>query len=618
MSTLRACTFFDFDGLIAESFKYINGFEFTTNLLRFKAGASNFLAYGISKTTSSTATLPIVVSPPLFTAVEQKVVEPIVIVTNPGSSTSTGTTTTGSTSTTTVTIPQITQTSLRGSYRITITTQKLSTLIITIDDQFIRFEGCNLVTLPYVAYDDGTFAILDGGSLTQRACDVNDDDKYIAFFRTVNRYQRGSGALTFFQDGKSVATLTTKLTQDNVKPITGTFGIELNGLDATVKDGNIILIGCNTHTIPFTVDANGFVTFGDIASTRVACPNSDDDVYLKAITTSKTFVQTPEGVSFIGADGIEKIKFLQFVFSSVTPISPLEGQYKARLPSNRVKTTINQKTITLEGCGKTSIDYTLSKLGEIVFGKPQINKKSCEVDYDSSILNSLLRAKLAFFSDIGLTFLNGLGALIGKTNKFVAPISNPLPKFDTISVNPGKGKGKTITFPSGDYTINYSRRNGIRPISCSIKGNRVTVKGCRTYTLNYDAFSDNTIRFDPLSQSESSSRCSTNDDNLFLTEFRDAETFSQSGKAINLFDSSKKSFLSFALGAIQQVAQVKQDIISTKLGLIGLPFYCLFDVLALPFGIQKKQDSVFDWFGLGSKGLGSGATTLFGGPKTIV
>lgn len=202
---------------------------------------------------------------------------------------------------------------------------KLPIIVTTFDDEYLTFQGCNFVSLPYTAYDDGSFIILDGGSVTQKLCDIDNDDKYISFFRSVNRIDRKDGIVIFVQDNKPIANLTTsKVIQDaQSKSIAGTYSLDLSGLTVTVKNNNIYLEGCNSHTISFKSDSDGNVTFGSVSSTKKGCKNNNDNVYVKAITSCKKIVKQTDGMSFVGADGIERIRFYTCLFSPLSAKSPL-------------------------------------------------------------------------------------------------------------------------------------------------------------------------------------------------------------------------------------------------------------------------------------------------------
>lgn len=240
---------------------------------------------------------------------------------------------------------------------------------------------------------------------------------------------------------------------------------------------------------------------------------------------------------------------MTYLFSSLSPLSPLEGQYRVKLPSFNVKLTISSKTFTLESCNKITFNYTVSaKTGEISFGKADSTKKACENDYDNVILSAILDTKQIYFSDSVITFVNSAGTVIGRTDKYVAR-----PTVITPVVIPSSKPSvtKTATFPSGTYTVTYSKNKDIKTTTATVTNSEITLNCCKSYTIKYTAFADNTVKFEPVLNSVSSNsrnKCSdSSNDQYFLLEMRAVDTYSIDGsKVINFFDSSKKSYLKFA------------------------------------------------------------------------
>lgn len=141
-----------------------------------------------------------------------------------------------------VIVPQFDKTSLRGNYKFQITNPQLPLVVFVIDDSYVEFEGCNVCRLPYVAYTDGRFNILDGGAITKRSCQFDFDDRYISVLRRLNRFRRDNTNVVFLTDDKPVATLAVKVDQTvDTKEFIGTYNTELSGLRAVVKSNTITL-----------------------------------------------------------------------------------------------------------------------------------------------------------------------------------------------------------------------------------------------------------------------------------------------------------------------------------------------------------------------------------------
>lgn len=66
----------------------------------------------------------------------------------------------------TISLPGVSPVSLKGTYTFSAQSSDLSSIIIKFDDEYLEFEGCNIHRLPYAAYSDGVFCLLQGGSST--------------------------------------------------------------------------------------------------------------------------------------------------------------------------------------------------------------------------------------------------------------------------------------------------------------------------------------------------------------------------------------------------------------------------------------------------------------------
>ena len=90
--------------------------------------------------------------------------------------------------TTPVVLPGISSTSFKGTYFFKPIDTTFPTALFTFDDDYIQFEGCNVNRLPYAAYNDGVFVLLQGGSSTLRYCQVDYDGAYVQILSKTTRY----------------------------------------------------------------------------------------------------------------------------------------------------------------------------------------------------------------------------------------------------------------------------------------------------------------------------------------------------------------------------------------------------------------------------------------------
>lgn len=111
-----------------------------------------------------------------------------------------------------VVLPGVTTVSLQGSYFLKASSPNLPTLVITLDDGYIQFEGCNVQRLPYAAYTDAVFCLLSGGSSTKRTCLIDNDQNYINLLSQSSRFVKvDTGYQLFDQSSNLVATLDNKV-----------------------------------------------------------------------------------------------------------------------------------------------------------------------------------------------------------------------------------------------------------------------------------------------------------------------------------------------------------------------------------------------------------------------
>lgn len=76
--------------------------------------------------------------------------------------------------------------------------------------------------------------------------------------KSLNKFKKDNSGVVFMTDDKPVASLSVKVEPvADTKAFVGTYNTELAGLHAIVKQNTIILEGCNTHNIPFTLSSSG-------------------------------------------------------------------------------------------------------------------------------------------------------------------------------------------------------------------------------------------------------------------------------------------------------------------------------------------------------------------------
>ncbi len=85
-------------------------------------------------------------------------------------------------------LPGVSCNSIQGTYFFKPSNSELPAIIVTFDDSYLQFEGCNIQRIPYAVFTDGIFVLLQGGSSTERQCLIDNDAAYISLLRSVRKY----------------------------------------------------------------------------------------------------------------------------------------------------------------------------------------------------------------------------------------------------------------------------------------------------------------------------------------------------------------------------------------------------------------------------------------------
>lgn len=407
VSTRRSCLFYDFDQYISKSLELANRYEFNSKYLSLRSGDSLMaVAFpknaGFSQSQPFTIppfTTPFVLPPPIWTPGynQNNYITPPQVV-----------------------LPGVSPISLSGVYRLESTDTNLGTIILTIDDDYIQFESCNLNRIPYAAFTDGIFTILQGGSSTLRECALNNDNAYINILRSINRYQKTDGGYVLLNNNNIIANLPNRVRNQIVRYniINGGYQFDITGLDATVDDAKISFRGCNSVSIPFTIYKNNRVQFGNAISTRIFCERDVDPIYVKAITSAKVFQQTKDGFSLLNEKGLETIKFVGVVKREWKYGLDFNGKFKLQLPNAGIRLKISDGQFTLTGCNEYIFKFSLSDNGDIIFGAPSSTNQVCETDNDKVFLYALLKAQGIAVIDRVIVFLNSNKEQVAKATNF--------------------------------------------------------------------------------------------------------------------------------------------------------------------------------------------------------
>lgn len=286
-STRRECLFNDYDEYILETFGLANTFEISSTGLILRSNG-NALTIGFPRNGSSpiqvipTNNITIPVKNPTVIKVPQistPVVIPTPIYTPPFIPIPVPVT---------PSLPSISSFSLKGVYRLELLSSSLTNIIVNFDDSYLNFEGCNVQRIPYAAYSDGIFCLLQGGSSTFRQCIIDNDAEYISALSRVNRYVKNADGFVLMSDNEVVGNLVVRVRNQivNYNVINGGYEFQIPGLEVSVTDGRISFQGCNSVSIPFTLSNTGSITFGAAISTKIFCKNDVDQYYVQSITAS--------------------------------------------------------------------------------------------------------------------------------------------------------------------------------------------------------------------------------------------------------------------------------------------------------------------------------------------
>lgn len=264
--------------------------------------------------------------------------------------------------------------------------------------------------MPYSAYSDGTFTILQGSSSTVRQCVVDNDSQYISTLRSINRFVKSEGGYVLLTDNTIVANLPNKLRNQIVKysVIYGGYQVAIAGIDATVANGVISFQGCNSISIPYILSQNATISFGSVTSTKIYCPADVDGYYTTAITASKTVQALPDGYALIDERGIERIRLVSFgTLQQCNNADYLSGAFKLQLPSSAMRLTISDGVFSLAGCNEYTFKFSLSDNGSIIYSTVSSPGKQCNIDFDKVYLYALLKSQSVALNDKTIIFYNG-------------------------------------------------------------------------------------------------------------------------------------------------------------------------------------------------------------------
>lgn len=77
--------------------------------------------------------------------------------------------------------------------------------------------------------------------------------------------------------------------------INGGYRFEIPGIDVTVSESTIVIQGCNTVSIPYSLYRDGKISFGNAASSLVFCNRDTDQYYAQSITRAVSIKQSADG-----------------------------------------------------------------------------------------------------------------------------------------------------------------------------------------------------------------------------------------------------------------------------------------------------------------------------------
>ena len=148
-------------------------------------------------------------------------------------------------------------------------------------------NGCNIINGELIVGDDGSFR-LDKVISTMRACmGENPERQIMEALNNTTSFKIESGKFSELEGTWDVTLINEKPLTDDQKPF-----ITFNTKDRKIT-GNA---GCNRMNGQITTDnANEyFLSLGQIATTRMACPGNTEPTFLKALENVKAFKLLPE------------------------------------------------------------------------------------------------------------------------------------------------------------------------------------------------------------------------------------------------------------------------------------------------------------------------------------
>lgn len=173
-------------------------------------------------------------------------------------------------------------------------------------DRSISFVGCNSVSIPFEARDDGTFRVTGGALQTKKFCVGDNDPKFIEAITSADRWDRDASGIYFTKGGKRLVSFEVRTATPIVTSRRITFngkynlkivGSDLAGLQSEFSEKSIGFVGCNSVSISYEAFEDGtFRVVGNPIQTLRACSVDNDSTFVAAIKGADRWEKDANGI----------------------------------------------------------------------------------------------------------------------------------------------------------------------------------------------------------------------------------------------------------------------------------------------------------------------------------
>lgn len=328
--------------------------------------------------------------------------------------------------------------------------------------------------------------------------------------------------------------------------------------------------GCDSYAFPYTAHSSGFFKISNIVrNTKRSCATNYDNDFITIFNYADSFKKTNKGINFF--KGGKQIAEFEGPISSISKIKNLKGRqsfinsipqgnYKFSILGSKlaaVQTLVGRKGFQFVGCNTVGV-LCNSHFGSRVKAPTRLawTKNKCKTDNDQQYVQAL-RGVNGFER-------NGNNFYLTSNKKRVASFERQIPKIAvkntqsilkplTVISQVGISSisnildiKKSVALPivsafaslKGKYKLSITGSKS-SPLPCDFDDKQITLSGCNTFTIPYDAHIDGYFKSSQHSLL-TKKNCGNNIDNEFLSALKGVERYQRDSRGISFLKGGKE------------------------------------------------------------------------------